>query len=997
MSRLFLATDLRLRREVVVKVLPPDLVSDASAARFKREIELTVRLQHPHILPILTSGEFEDGLFYITPYIQGESLRARIEREGKLPLDDILRILKDVSGALAFAHQRGIVHRDIKPGNILLSDGQAILADFGIARAVSTTATPLTESGVAPGTPAYMAPELPTDERADVFALAVVAHEMLTGHPSPRAETVRGFLASRGTVKRDSRRLLRSLALLVLKSTSRSIAERPLNAREFLELLNRGPGPHRRVIIVTGLIAAGVVILSWMNTRSVGEQLSDSKLFVWSSASGGPKTAGALRSILLGFGEWRGVSIVNDSGVETVSNLAQASKSARALGAANVVEVEATQDRDSVSVRVRLYDSQSQALIRQSHVTYSANAIAISRKTASRGLINAILRVDGVQPWKDPSDSAPAYLEAWRRYDLGRQALQQWHLSAAEAFFRSAIQIDPNLARAHAWLAQTLAIDLPGANRSELEVEARRAVELGARLEAGDSLRAIAASLLSTRQHPKACAVYQELVRKDSADVWAWLGAGDCQARDSTVVESRLTATGWAFRGSFEEAARKYRIALRWPPPQGESEFRGWLLGRLSSVLFGATNRVRLGFAVARDTQFFGAFPYLDHDTVAFAPHSTRDFPTRRGDPSQRLVQAAIQRNRSILREAAADWARRFPTIAAAYDSLAIWTELSGGVADLGGRRVSTLELVRKARSLATDSTEQLRLAIAEVRDLFKEQRFAEARAEADSVLRRGGESRSRDVAGVIGLVTLVGRVQDAERLWPFARFDHGVRLADGRRWDPPAAILEAEAPFVVRAAFGLGPDSVRLLARRLSDLIDTYAPDSSDAAQVRAAIVARGLVTFRPDLLLEPGLGVNAPDEIVRAAADLAGGDGIGAKERLVRLQGIDKGRAPGNGVRNAFPAALIWLALGDTAQAVRELDDLLRTVRALDPAFLGDVTDVALMVRSMALRAILAARAGDSVTARLYARAVHDLWLSSAPELKDLQQEMQRIVRER
>src|SRR5690348_6442870 len=222
MSRLFLATDLRLKREVVVKVLPPDLVSDASAARFKREIELTVRLQHPHILPILTSGEFEDGLFYITPYIHGESLRARIARDGKLPLDDILRILKDVSGALAFAHQRGIVHRDIKPGNILLSDGQAILADFGIARAVSTTATPLTESGVAPGTPAYMAPELPTDERADVYALGVVAYEMLTGVLPDKPPTVKRIVALRGSDMGDPRATFKQTCELVVKCLAQS-------------------------------------------------------------------------------------------------------------------------------------------------------------------------------------------------------------------------------------------------------------------------------------------------------------------------------------------------------------------------------------------------------------------------------------------------------------------------------------------------------------------------------------------------------------------------------------------------------------------------------------------------------------------------------------------------------------------------------------------------------------------------------------------------------
>src|SRR5262249_18392428 len=163
----------------VVKVLPPELAVAGSAARFKREIELTVRLQHPHILPILTSGSFGDSPYYITPFIDGESLRARLAREGKLPLDDIERILKDVAGAVVYADARGVLHRDVKPGNILLAGDNAILADFGIARAMSTTATPLTGSGVRPGTPGYMPPEMWVDERADAYALGVVAYEML--------------------------------------------------------------------------------------------------------------------------------------------------------------------------------------------------------------------------------------------------------------------------------------------------------------------------------------------------------------------------------------------------------------------------------------------------------------------------------------------------------------------------------------------------------------------------------------------------------------------------------------------------------------------------------------------------------------------------------------------------------------------------------------------------------------------------------------------------
>jgi len=137
MSRLFLATDLSLNRKVVIKILPPELTSDMMAARFKRESEVTAHLQHPNILPIITAGVRDGLMFYVMPFISGESLRERLKREGQLPITDALKIAGDVAGALAYAHSHGVVHRDIKPENILISNNQEIVADFGIARAAS--------------------------------------------------------------------------------------------------------------------------------------------------------------------------------------------------------------------------------------------------------------------------------------------------------------------------------------------------------------------------------------------------------------------------------------------------------------------------------------------------------------------------------------------------------------------------------------------------------------------------------------------------------------------------------------------------------------------------------------------------------------------------------------------------------------------------------------------------------------------------------------------
>lgn len=191
MARLFLAVERSLDRKVVVKLLPPELASEVSIARFQREIGLTAHLQHPHILPILSAGANAGLLYYITPYVDGESLRHRMSRESRLPVRDALRLLREIADALAYAHARGVIHRDVKPENILLQGEHALLADFGVARAIdsATVDQRLTGTGMGIGTPQYMAPEqllsgsTEPDARADIYSLGVVAYEVLSGTP----------------------------------------------------------------------------------------------------------------------------------------------------------------------------------------------------------------------------------------------------------------------------------------------------------------------------------------------------------------------------------------------------------------------------------------------------------------------------------------------------------------------------------------------------------------------------------------------------------------------------------------------------------------------------------------------------------------------------------------------------------------------------------------------------------------------------------------------
>src|SRR5256712_3609143 len=203
MSRVFLATEASLHRAVVIKLLPPEFASEVSEARFKQEIELAAHLQHPNILPVLSAGAKGDLLFYVMPFVSGESLRHRLTREGKLPVADAVRILHEMADALACAHAEGVIHRDVKPENILLLGTHAVLTDFGVARALADarSGSRLTDTGLALGTPGYMSPEQAAgerhvDARADVYALAVVGYEMLAGQPPFAGPTAQAVIAA---------------------------------------------------------------------------------------------------------------------------------------------------------------------------------------------------------------------------------------------------------------------------------------------------------------------------------------------------------------------------------------------------------------------------------------------------------------------------------------------------------------------------------------------------------------------------------------------------------------------------------------------------------------------------------------------------------------------------------------------------------------------------------------------------------------------------------
>jgi eukaryotic-like serine/threonine-protein kinase len=314
MSRVYTATETALDRIIVLKVLPPELGQALSTDRFRQEIRLAARLQHLHIVPLLSAGEADGLLYYTMPFVEGESLRTRLARGGELPVREAVKLLTEVAEALAYAHGHGVVHRDVKPDNVLLSGGHAQVADFGVAKALSAAATTessgLTSLGVALGTPAYMAPEQAAadphvDHRADLYAWGCLAYECLTGNPPFIGRPTSALLAAHVSeapepIGRRRPGLPPGLAALVMRCLEKRPADRPQSAAEVLQALegvitpSGGTAPtlplaalqRRRwirpaiVLAVTALVMGAAAVLWQRSTRVASGPLDPQRVAV---------------------------------------------------------------------------------------------------------------------------------------------------------------------------------------------------------------------------------------------------------------------------------------------------------------------------------------------------------------------------------------------------------------------------------------------------------------------------------------------------------------------------------------------------------------------------------------------------------------------------------------------------------------------------------------------------------------------------------------------
>ena len=490
MSRVFLAEESSLGRRVVVKVLPADLAGAVSAARFRREISLAARLQHPHIVPLLAAGEIDGLPYYTMPFVEGESLRARLSH-GELPIPEAISILRDVARALDYAHAKGVTHRDIKPDNVLLAGTSAVVTDFGVAKAVSDAAGTgtLTMTGVALGTPVYMAPEQAaadpaTDHRADIYAFGVMAYEMLAGHSPFAGRTAQAVLAAHATETPTSIASLRPatpprLAALVMRCMEKRPGDRPQTATEIVRELEtvgtpldgspatRAVAGARRArwpVVLAGVIvvAAAVGVGAWWKARAAnGDASAIRSVAVVPFENRSGDTAFDYLQDGITDHVRDALNAVPELTVKARSSSQQMKgKDAREVGSKLGVGVvlqgavsgssthlhitaELVRTADDNALWSGTFDGQPNELVGMQDTITRAIIGKLRVSNAGTGSTRADAR--GVRGTTDP--------EAYDLLLRGRYAFDHTDFARAEIFFRQALARDPRYARARAYLA----------------------------------------------------------------------------------------------------------------------------------------------------------------------------------------------------------------------------------------------------------------------------------------------------------------------------------------------------------------------------------------------------------------------------------------------------------------------------------------------------------------------------------------------------------------
>lgn len=997
MATVYLAVDRKHDRQVAVKILHPELAAGIASERFLREIRIAAGLAHPHIVPLHDSGLAADRPFYVMPYVKGESIRERLERSGQFPLDEALGIARDVGQALAYAHRRGVVHRDIKPGNVMLTEGGAVVTDFGIALAMSQAAEDhLTRTGQAVGTLGYMSPEQSggepdVDERSDQYSLACVLYEMLAGEPPYTGRSARAILGKQLSQPPPPVSALRdsvpvTLDMPIMRALSSSPADRYESVGKFLAALDEGtpaaasqkliPGARlsraasaRRWLWIGAAAVPLLLGMTWLLSSSVRQANPSDTLveadtaryaiFPFEYATGDTADVNETQRLHDALARFDGVGIVDliqlEDALERTGDIPlstdAAAEVARTLGAGRFLMGRVTGVGDSLSIYGALYAADSEGPLIANHSVRIPRSMANADSAASELVSHLLFR--GTPP-RTSSFADSRSVSARQAFEYGQRAIREWDLARADTAFSLAIDHDPDFAQAHLWTALVRAWS--GSEPARWRIPAEQALVRSDLLSERNAALARALLAQARGRLDEACPLWRSVTRDYPNDFVPWYGLAVCLENDDAVIPAAESPSGWAFRTSTREALDAYERAFGKLPSILES-FHPRSFESLRGLFRVAGNQWRTGRSVADGTVQFVAEPGFDADTLALVPYPVdADVPTR-------FLGPAMLELRTRFRNVALAWAAAAPESARARHVLAMALGMLGDPA--------ALDTLRRARALNENPHAGLQMAGSEVWLLItlhfpEPDAVRQARLLADSILREN-QLLERDPSLGAGLAALLGRANAAAAYSRRRAHATGSALARATQSDGRALLAFA--------ALGGPPDSLARLEAEIASAINRRL-SGPDVQRERARwLVLPSTLAFPSHPFVD--LEALAFDPLVAAQWNLMKGDTAAARDyfdrRISQIAGL-----PGFSltIDAVYPEAALLAAIGDTVAAAAWLDRTLGALPEMSVNLISPPERAAALVRATALRARLAIAMGDEAEGRRWRTAVLELW---------------------
>jgi len=996
MATVYLARDLKNDRRVAIKLLRQELIGVVGPERFQREVAIVAKLNHTNIVPLHEAGEAGGFLYYVMPYVEGESLRQRLEREGPLPIEEALSITHEIADALAYAHERGIVHRDIKPANILLAAGHAVVSDFGIARAIAGTGEKrLTETGLAIGTPGYMSPEQALgesriDARSDLYSLACLLYEMLAGEPPYSGPSAQAIIAKQLSVPPPSLRTLRdevppALDRSVRRALAKVPADRYTEVADFAAALRRaataevdvvtflrGFGPHVKLsaFIVT-LIIAVLIVTGWPFGGSDGDRQLDSSRYVVLPFEHGigvdsESPFNEVQRLHDALSRWSGLSVVDPLRVrETLAGAgalthSRALEVSRRLGAGRYIRGSVSASGDSLRVYAGIYDATAGGALLADHTIHLSPDPSEARAAFS-ALTDRLLFQD-VLPRGEAALVGTRSLPARKAFLRAKEQIRAWDLDGADSTLVEAIRHDSDYAQAHLWLA--LARAWSGAGRARWRVATEHATLGRDRLSSAERVMADAVNLQARGELGRACPLWKRLTESTPDEFTAWYGLAHCLTSDNVVLRDPGSPSGWSFRTSYHTALVAYERAFELQPAILRSFHRG-SYESLRRLFKAAGNDRRRGRAVGPGTTRFAATPAWQGDTLAFVPYPIRAH-TMQLTTAPAAHDEAVQRLREKLRDVAVAWVTATPQSASAMEALAFSLAMLGDPA--------ALDTMHRARALAAGSAEALMVAGSQV---WMELAFAlgsdlsrldHVKQLADSILDGRLSGATADPMLLAGLAVLTGRVRRA------ASYARDPAVANAMGAPPPLA--EAAPALLIFASLGGPRDTLAALERRVKAAIDEQLLPAQRPIARYNWLMRPATLAF-PDYAFATVSNLAGQDWLLDLQAAWVAGQRDSVRRGLDRIQAARGESRPANLTTDGlYPEAALLVELGDRKAAAELMDATVRGLPQVAPQVLADPVRVAALVRALALRARIADELGEDEKARRWAQAVLTLW---------------------